>query len=186
MPKFRIRYKGNATELLGGEPASGNCTAGLRRRGNYLEWVRKDAHQISTRQEEHEPEENKKKPPKPSEPLSLFDELFPEERQARLKRERKAAKRLDKLPAFNWNIAAGQDREEIERQKRRQQYESIPKLQEANLRILPQREERSTSQSVLLLNACSYNLEESDFFRLGPKGEHIEGWASGITKGMIY
>jgi hypothetical protein len=38
---------------------------------------------------------------------------------------------------------------------------------------------------LLILNACSTNLEESDFFRLGPRGEHIEGWTSGIVKGTI-
>ena len=38
--------------------------------------------------------------------------------------------------------------------------------------------------SVLILNCASKTLEESDFFRLSPKGEHIEGWTSGIIKSV--
>ncbi len=140
-----------------------------------------------------------------TEPLSLFDELFPEESQARSKRQRAAEKRLDKLPAFEWNSTSVTDREERQRTKRREMYTAIPQQNE------PQREEKSrytpirlehtelqhfrndlerkplaaTLPSLLILNACSTNLEESDFFRLGPRGEHIEGWTSGIIKGMM-
>ena len=39
--------------------------------------------------------------------------------------------------------------------------------------------------TVLLLSALTKTLEESDFFRLSPRGEHIEGWTSGIIKGML-
>ena len=37
---------------------------------------------------------------------------------------------------------------------------------------------------VVVLEGASPNLEESDFFRITPKGAHIEGWTSGIIKGM--
>jgi hypothetical protein len=143
-----------------------------------------------------------------SEPLSLFDELFPEERQAKTKRERAAEKKLDKLPAFKWNSTFNVGhQEEREREKRREQYKSIPQRDDTprkeatafytpirldnphdveRLRDNPERELRQpTLPSVLVLNACSKTLEESDFFRLGPKGEHIEGWTSGIIKGVI-
>jgi len=34
--------------------------------------------------------------------------------------------------------------------------------------------------SVVLLNCASKTLEESDFFRVSPRGEHIEGWTRSI------
>lgn len=40
--------------------------------------------------------------------------------------------------------------------------------------------------SVLVLSNASKNLAESDFLRLSPKGEHIEGWTSGIIKGTTF
>jgi hypothetical protein len=36
---------------------------------------------------------------------------------------------------------------------------------------------------VLVLSNASRSLALSDFLRLSPKGEHIDGWASGIIKG---
>ncbi len=138
-------------------------------------------------------------------PLSLFDELFPEESQARSKRERAAEKRLDKLPAFQWHSMSLTDREERQRPKRREknvaipernepareekaQYNPIRRRQTELQRLRGDLERRSLAPSMpslLILNACSTNLEESDFFRLGPRGEHIEGWTSGIIKGTI-
>jgi hypothetical protein len=140
-----------------------------------------------------------------SEPLSLFDELFPEESQARSKRQRAAEKRLDKLPAFKWNSTPNvPDRKQRERDKRKLKHTAIPErnpIRDDKTRYTPMRLGHSELQhlkndlerepareafpSLLVLNACSTNLEESDFFRLGPRGEHIEGWASGIMKGMV-
>ena len=37
--------------------------------------------------------------------------------------------------------------------------------------------------TVLVLNAASASLLESDFFRLSPQGRHVDGWARGIVKG---
>jgi hypothetical protein len=48
----------------------------------------------------------------------------------------------------------------------------------------PEEEKQRQEASVLVLNCAGKTLEESDFFRLSPKGEHIEGWTSGIIKGM--
>ena len=144
-----------------------------------------------------------------SEPLSLFDELFPEESQARSRRERAAEKRLDKLPAFKWNSRNHApnvtDPREQTRVASRQKYRSIPRRQapqpekkarrvlsinnkyalERLQNDLRQSAEPAVQPSLLVLNACSKNLEESDFFRLGPKGNHIEGWTSGILKSTI-
>ena len=39
---------------------------------------------------------------------------------------------------------------------------------------------------VLVLSNASKSLSLSDFLRLSPKGEHIDGWASGIIKGKLY
>jgi hypothetical protein len=141
-----------------------------------------------------------------SESLSLFDELFPEESQTRSKREKAAERKLDKLPAFRWNSApTATDRRERKRDERRLKHEKIPRrespiLEEQALNTpmilnkvdiqhpqhdLELEQEAATLPSLLVLNGCSKNLEESDFFRLGSRGEHIQGWASGIIKGMI-
>jgi hypothetical protein len=143
------------------------------------------------------------------EPLSLFDELFPEESSRRRQREQVAEKRLDKLPAFNWNSQVDlKDRGDEERAKKREQYKSIPRrdgpvLEDASTAHRPisldnpyeiehlrndldQQPRGPVLPSVLVLNACSKTLEESDFFRLGPRGEHIEGWTSGIIKGTDF
>lgn len=39
---------------------------------------------------------------------------------------------------------------------------------------------------MLVLSAASKNLMESDFLRLGVKGRHVEGWVSGILKGITF
>ncbi|RYP81245.1 hypothetical protein DL769_002075 [Monosporascus sp. CRB-8-3] len=38
------------------------------------------------------------------------------------------------------------------------------------------------ARCMLVLSAASKNLMESDFLRLGVKGQHVEGWVSGIVK----
>jgi len=140
--------------------------------------------------------------------LSLFDELFPEESQARSRRERAAEKRLDKLPAFKWNskntAPTVADSREQAKVAQRLKNTSIPRREEPKPETskytplardkfalerlqddLMREPESSFLPSLLVLNACSKNLEESDFFRLGPKGDHIEGWTSGVLQGMI-
>lgn len=171
--------------------------------GAYLEPQQTESEQ----KEDHAPE-----------PLSLFDELFPEESQARRKREKAAETRLDKLPAFNWKSTGGVANEEefLRAQKRPHskknrivQYTTIPQRADPvekdvvqytltrvenrldkndiqHLRKFLERESlAATLPSLLVMNACSKNLEESDFFRLSSKGKHIEGWASGVIKGTI-
>jgi len=139
--------------------------------------------------------------------LSLFEELFPEEALARQRREKKALERLEKLPAFNWNaeskeLDSRERKHEQARIKTRGNYTSIPELNTGaraqSTRPSPQAKEvpqdRSTRLarlsgkhsrvSILVLKACSKTLEESDFYRVGPKGNHIESWTNGILKGM--
>lgn len=137
--------------------------------------------------------------------LSLFEELFPEEALARQRREKKALERLEKLPAFNWNaeskeLDSRERKHEQARIKTRGNYTSIPELNTGaraqSTRPSPQAKEvpqdRSTRLarlsgkhsrvSILVLKACSKTLEESDFYRVGPKGNHIESWTNGILK----
>ncbi|CZS91954.1 uncharacterized protein RAG0_02515 [Rhynchosporium agropyri] len=164
------------------------------------------AHKPETHSSDQEREESFKG-------LSLFEELFPEEAMARQKRENKARERLEKLPAFNWNmdsnqLAAHDRRQQEAREKTREKQQTIPGLKGENgvarkiilAKQIPQsstssqrmgqgqhvaqdqsRTSKSTA-SVLVLSACSKNLEESDFYRVGPKGNHIENWTSGILK----
>jgi hypothetical protein len=162
--------------------------------------VTADVHLGPTQTEPEQPKTHRSKS------LSLFDELFPEESQARSKREKAAEKRLDKLPAFKWNSTnsalSAIDGREWEREERRVKHKTMPQQEEpvreeqvqyppTRLNIQRLRDDLGreagavTLPSLLVLNACSKNLEESDFFRLGSRGEHIQGWASGIIKGTI-
>ena len=139
--------------------------------------------------------------------LSLFEELFPEEALARQRMEKKALERLEKLPAFNWNVESKEldsreRKHEQARRKTRENYTSIPELNTAaraqSTRPSPQAKEvhqdrsarlagssgKHSRVSILVLKACSKTLEESDFYRVGPKGNHVESWTNGILKGM--
>jgi hypothetical protein len=152
------------------------------------------------------PTEVKPKLPKKTEALSLFDELFPEERHTKSPEQRMAEFRLDKLPAFNWTpeINIG---DRVEKKEKQNQYTQIPrrdpfnastlstqytavsnirKLQETmGKNILEEERFAKSEKGVLVLNACSKTLEESDFFRISPTGQHIEGWKNGLIKGML-
>lgn len=136
------------------------------------------------------------------EPLSLFDELFPEMSRAQYAARKEAEQRLDRLPAFNWKPEqVGVDMEEQRRQERKAKLHVIPIRQDREsldakpsfTPIASQMQERESQldlelqrldASVLVLQAASKTLVESDFFRLGAKGNHIAGWASGILRGM--
>jgi hypothetical protein len=135
---------------------------------------------------------------------SLFEELFPEEAETLKKKE--AEERLDKLPAFEWDgdphlgfgpPPDGSLKDRRSSKRKGEQFQSgwwrhvplqpSPKTKTVKTQQTPERpqdsERRRRETSVLVLNAASKTLEESDFFRLSPKGEHIEGWTSGIIKG---
>lgn len=110
--------------------------------------------------------------------------------------------RFDKLPAFNWSpeINIG---DRLEKQEKQNLQNQIPPRkpifssketeigrmhgsQRAMVENLPAQESPTKSEKgVLVLNACSKTLEESDFFRISPKGHHIEGWKSGLLEGIL-
>jgi hypothetical protein len=114
---------------------------------------------------------------------SLFDELFPEESKAVKQREKKT---VDKLPMFEWHDGPKIDwRETVEKaaEKRKNWFHTIPESKVHTPHIEAEENRRKRDLSVLVLSSASKTLEESDFFRLGEKGQHIEGWTSGIVKG---
>ena len=117
---------------------------------------------------------------------SLFDELFPEERKATKQSEKKI---VEKLPAFDWHEGPKIDwKETVEKaaEERKNWFHSIPpaKNHVTGPHIVVEAKKRGKDVlSVLVLSCASKTLEESDFFRVGSKGEHIEGWTSGIVRG---
>ncbi|PBP28418.1 hypothetical protein BUE80_DR000568 [Diplocarpon rosae] len=136
----------------------------------------------------------------PAEPLSLFEELFPEEALAREKRKKKALERLEKLPAFNWTSdnQASIDYETNkakERARAKQAFTSIPARptspEKANFSsgkkdayTQPQKLDVYGNKkfAVLVLQGCSKTLEVTDIYRIGSKGDHFESWTRGIVK----
>ncbi len=117
----------------------------------------------------------------PKKPISLFDDLFPEESRARQEQQKEAEDMLEKLPAFHYDVkpqAVGI--EEAKRLREEELGRIVPFIDQQQIRDLT-----AVTQSVLVLKACSKTLEESDFFRLGPKGAHIEGWIGQILKGRL-
>jgi len=121
---------------------------------------------------------------------SLFEELFPEESTPRSQAE--PNEKVEKLPTFEW---AEELRPSIGKNRLREkdpiysipqpssQVPEHPKSKPAlQFNLEGERQRQRNDISVLVLNCASKTLEESDFFRLSPKGEHIEGWTSGIIK----
>lgn len=150
---------------------------------------KRNAHNISSHSTPApaKPSPRHKKSPTPS----LFETLFPEDAYAR----KRSARRLDKLPAFEWNVDLPPSPLQTRHGNRDVDHPpgnglgSLKNLR--NVPIFSERTEGGMSKksnkkpSVLLLSALTKTLEESDFFRLSPRGEHIEGWSSGIIKGII-
>ena len=134
--------------------------------------------------------------------LSLFEELFPEESEAKQRAEERSGKlgKSGRLPAFDWKIKTLGDgiKQKVERKKLQEEFKSLQSQVPSGLRAEPQQarylsnkqaekgeRQRRRESTVLVLNSVMNTLEESDFFRLSPKGEHIEGWTSGIIKGRL-
>ncbi|KAG4027109.1 hypothetical protein MFRU_033g00790 [Monilinia fructicola] len=128
-------------------------------------------------------------------PTSLFEELFPEETDKshtpsyslpstrhKHKPPPPSPPPFSKLSPFDWttNIEIFSEAELQRRaaEKERKDWDIVGKERGKEEEDAAQRREAS----VLILNCASKTLEESDFFRLSPKGEHIEGWTSGIIK----
>jgi len=135
------------------------------------------------------------------EPLSLFEELFPEESKIKRGAVRQAEIRLERLPAFKWKVDERAHPSWEDRDEGREKQRAIPKRQDTrpihektrytSLAGEAQTQGQSTTlterrePSVVIMDGLSKTLEESDFFRVGPKGNHIEGWTSGILRGMF-
>lgn len=129
---------------------------------------------------------------------SLYDELFPEEKTSISKSTVSTDRDWEKLPPFEWAREVKSDNgKHITSKKEKGWFNSVPPSNAFNSRVAENvpRQRRSKdekdenlrhSASVLVLNCASKSLEESDFFRLSPKGEHLEGWTSGIIKGMSH
>lgn len=116
--------------------------------------------------------------------LSLFEELFPEEakaseRETKVQRDKIASPgplRDEFLREFEWAKSkqfrpSGDNKPDAENEST------------GNMRDDEQEKKRRQDASVLVLTNASKNLSLSDFLRLSPKGQHIDGWASGIMKG---
>lgn len=157
-------------------------------------------------QEQEEPEKPNKPKPARSSSLSLYDELFPDKMQKETPRDQKLAElRLDKLPAFNWipgidiadsgqrmKATEGASEHPLPQGGPRKRKVVTPSNKPSDMRNSQETSEESITDvmdtkglGLLVLNACSDTLEESDFFRISSKGRHIEGWKSGLLKSMF-
>lgn len=106
----------------------------------------------------------------PPTPRDLFEELFPEEVQRSTITKEKPSPRPKVLEDFNWNIEPSE----------RLASHPSPDLLDTNA------EERAAlarrHASILVLGNASKSLALSDFLRLSPRGQHIEGWTSGLLQ----
>lgn len=177
-------------------------------RAKPVQLLREEIQKRGTSSSKPPPRAESAKPPQQKHSLSLFDELFPGENKTTEKRERTSEERLFNLPAFNWippeetGLSPEQTVKAGRKAWKAMSRGLIPKKNVSSeaspnqaVNYTPHKEHKAESAatiahksepSVLILHACSKNLEESDFFRLGPKGNHIESWTSGITKGNAH
>jgi hypothetical protein len=132
--------------------------------------------------------------------LSLFEELFPEESKELHKAERSPAnigdsqglqKDEESRSTLRTKSTQHQQHFKIVKHLARdwEKHPSWPVTQRGSAGNVGNdqyqfRELRDTS--VLALSNASKSLSLSDFLRLSPQGEHIDGWASGIIKGKLY
>jgi hypothetical protein len=138
---------------------------------------------------------------------SLFEELFPEEAQVTEQMKKKKKKKGEHLQLDN-SLPPLEDANQPSPAFPRKQNESwrlalgstsfAQKLQggfglQASLsrdsasvplrKVDPQDTLRRREVGVLVLSNGGKSLTESDFLRVSPRGEHIEGWTSSIVKG---
>jgi hypothetical protein len=117
---------------------------------------------------------------------SLFEELFPEEGHHRWTKQK--SRKLEKLPTFNWRPASksyglGAGEEHI-RPSGTRDADALAGLRKDSPFAPAQDVSQISGPAVLLMSSLSKHLDESDFTRLSPKAEHIEGWSNGLVKGM--
>ncbi len=127
----------------------------------------KDVVAVRLQQDDQQPQPSPQ--PGNKDKVSLYEELFPgEEKHARpflddTRHSRWTSRLLDELPRVPGMAAADDD-------------QPGP----ANTR------NPAVPGGMLVMSASSKNLVESDFLRLGVKGQHVEGWVSGILKGIYF
>lgn len=114
---------------------------------------------------------------------SLFEELFPEERQKEVEEKRKAREKdkakegwfpISDTSTKSTGIPSFDGVQRLPARLTRPPTQSLRKWSNQTLQ---------GSHEILIISCASKNLEESDFLRINPKGSHIEGWASGMMKG---
>ncbi|SZF00529.1 unnamed protein product [Blumeria hordei] len=112
---------------------------------------------------------------------TLFDIFFPPKTTKNHSDQSNAEAKLEKLPVFQWKSTS---KEKIRSKKNILSDEQKESLTLKLSTTKPMRSEllAPAKYGVLYLTACSGTLEESDFFRLGLKGKHIEGWKNGIVR----
>jgi hypothetical protein len=126
--------------------------------------------------------------PKQSNPpkLSLFDELFPEERESG---NDGGEVKVDKLPPFQFDQSLEKktrrvrDRPPLVWKSPGSKHNSTGELPSRTGQTKQEDEKQMLDAAVLILNSACKRLEESDFLRIGHKGAHIQGWTTGIIKG---
>lgn len=118
----------------------------------------------------------------PAPKASLFEELFPEETKpnARIQPGDADMNPLPLDPKFVWAKPPLNQ----QRPNPHKRLDSSEHVASSNtLRRLKSRERENAT--VLVLSNAGKSLVESDFMRISPKGEHIEGWNSGIIQGNL-
>ncbi|KAI1107483.1 hypothetical protein F4804DRAFT_161550 [Jackrogersella minutella] len=142
-------------------------------------------------------------PPTPSEPQSeqdevqptnkpptLFEKLFPDEaKQARTQHEARTSKNPWSSPLLDQTPPATSDENHSSGTPHANGCsDSKPDNSPTSPPAATPPESTSSdtvalrAQSMLILTAASKQLSESDFLRLGPQGEHVEGWVGGISR----
>ena len=118
---------------------------------------------------------------------SLYEELFPEEEGASVS---PSPPRKIVIKPFEWNKGLVGRWDHFNSKAGLEKYPPIETqitvFNAAHSRQYEVEADRDTLKPVVVvLDGASPNLEESDFFRITPKGAHIEGWTSGILKGSV-
>lgn len=136
-----------------------------------------------------------------SQGLSLFEELFPEEKKAAGQRKERNDIHDSGFPSLEDVESVSESfprRNGIDTWRTALNIPSVeswldfpayqdPLLEGAEVDSVRSADRKATQRrhetSVLVLSNASTSLLESDFLRISLKGAHIQGWASGIIKG---
>jgi hypothetical protein len=129
--------------------------------------------------------------------LSLFEELFPEEAKELVKSKGSPANigpsrgpQKEQIWRSSEVTESTQDQQPFKISKhlaaKPSRYSDTRHPSAENIHSDQYQFREQGNVSVLALSNASKSLSLSDFLRLSPKGEHIDGWASGIIKGKLY